>query len=312
LFFLGYASTNTYPTASNLIGDNTFLCGTQKMDIPITIFEFGQFNFKIKIICNDNITWSINGSLLILTADQILSRKCSQIDNQKLSLSFPQLTSFNNTQILNLRQNLAALSSIDISRVNVTQRPNDENKIKNGELVISIAKANGTDETEHSSVLYNFVSNYSDTQTLKNFLSNASINANDVNINTLTFNETVGTTKGCTLPPVGGLFTLLVGSLSNCTPTTNTPTNTLTTNTINTTTSTSTSTSGGSSSQAQDFSTTILPLIIGITCGVIVSVIITVAIIMIIPGTRKAIFPTQKIRSSIKKKAMPSSDSGSE
>jgi len=283
LFIFGYAYTNNLPRliSSNLIGDNTLTCGNNVVNVPINTFEYGQFNFVFKIECNENITWSVNGSVLILSKEDLDNKLCSDVGTQKLVLTNSQQSTFSSPDIDSMKNNLASIYSINASRVNITQRPNDEYENINGELIFSIS-SNSYDPTEeqHSSIIYNFTQSFqNEDPKLKQLFANTTLNKNDFAINTLTFNETVGKKSGCFMKDdSGNLLSLLLGNVDNCTP--------------------NSSLIDDNSSQSM----TLAPIIIGVVIGIFASILLTIAILMIIPGTRNAIFPRLKIRESIKKK----------
>jgi len=162
-------------------------------------------------------------------------------------------------------------------------------------------------------------------------------------LNTLTFNETVGTQSGCYAQNSEGLFSLFLDNTVDCSPkpmiqsttsnlpstssnniptstsniptsTSNIPTSTNTdtdlsslTSTVNMTnidsmTTTSSQTNPINSNDSQGVGLTSTTLIIGVAIGIFASAIITVVILMIIPGTRNAIFVSQNIRNEIKER----------
>jgi len=108
----------------------------------------------------------------------------------------------------------------------------------------------------------------------------------------LTFNETVGTTPGCYVkdPDSSLLNFLVIGNNLQCTSS-NTPVQNGTGNTPQNLTN-----NNGSESNF------LATLIIAVVIGVFSTLVIVVAILMIIPGTRNAIFPRSKTRNRIKKR----------
>jgi len=175
-----------------------------------------------------------------------------------------------------LIQNFANSLNIDESRINITQRPNEENKNREGELIISISKTTGT-EMEHASAIYEISHILEDKPKVDGLFLNTNINPAGAKSKILTFNETVGTTPGCFIKDssasIGALF---IGKNDQCNP--------LSSNNI-----------VGDSPMSN-----LSMLIIGVVIGVIASVVIVAAILISIPGTRKIIFPYEK-----KKKATP-------
>jgi len=246
---------------------------------------------SIKLYATKNLTWSINGSVLSLSADDVSQRQCNNSDVQKFVVSVPQVSTFSATDLNALQQNLAALSNIDPSRINITQRPNDENQNKDGEIIVSISKSNGTGP-EHSAVIYNLSQSFNQNQTnLQNVFSGTNINSNQVKINTLTFNETVGTTSGCfKSQDPSSLGLLFLGNQIDCTPI-------VSNNNLKTNQTQSLINNNSDNTNSIPISTMII--IVGI--GMIVTVIIVVVILMALPGTRHIIFPSQKIRGNLKR-----------
>jgi len=209
----------------------------------------------------------------------------------------PGISTFSNSQIQALQNNLITLSNVDPSRVNVTQRPNTDYQNSDGEIIVSISKSSAENEQQHSTIVQQFFQNYTNNLSnyRSNFFSNTGINGNEVQLKTLTFNETVGTKTGCY--DTAGLL-LLLGNVQTCTPN----------NQYGSVTSQSgsvTSQSGTANYQNSDQtlgSSSYIPIAIGVVIGIFSSVIIVVAILMIIPGTRYAIFPKLKVRNQIKQK----------
>jgi len=301
IIFLGYANTYEYAAfTSDVVGDNTLLCGTTVTNITINAFQYGQYNFQIRLICNSNLTWSINGSVLILTSEQISQRLCSSIDLQKFVITASQVSTFSDSQQQLLQSHLAALADIDPSRINVTQSPNDQLQNIDGQLIVTISNPTDINEDSSAQVLYNFSQTFNpNTNYLQNFLSNSSIDANGVTVNYLTYNETVGTTKGCYMKQSDGtLLTLLLGSNSPCTPTNTapTPSNTASTSPNITNSQTLNPILQPPASQS------LIPIIIAAVLAVFGSVILIMVIMMAIPGVRRAVFPKEKIRRTIKKR----------
>jgi len=153
---------------------------------------------------------------------------------------------------------------------------------------------------------------YSQDQTkLASVFSGTNISSDDIKLNTLTFNETVGTQSGCYVKdPVTSFFSLLIGNDVECTSSSNTATSNnnpqTTTDSLSTTTAPA---STNSSNPAQNLNnnnsntgTSLTEIFIGVGVGIFASIVIMGAILVIIPGTRHAIFPTQKIREDIKKR----------
>jgi len=100
--YLGYANTQEYSLYSNnSIGDDTFKCGNNTVDINISYFIYGQYNFQSIVQCNENIVWSINGSVLTLSQNDLLSRLCSNTLYQKFLLTVSQTPSFTDSQLYN-------------------------------------------------------------------------------------------------------------------------------------------------------------------------------------------------------------------
>jgi len=219
-----------------------------------------------------------------------MGNNCSDVDTQKFVITVPQISSFTASQTEALQANLAAAANVDPSRLNITQRPNDQNQNKDGDIIVSISKASDLQtEEEHSSIIYNLTQTFNSGNALKNFLSNSNINATSPTIKTLTFNETVGTTKGCYAPSPQGVSTLLFGSNVVC--------YTVTYNgTMKELISQDSNDNGGVNP--------LTPVIIGVVIGVAASIILVVALLMAIPGTRRAIFPSMKVRDKILRKTM--------
>jgi len=212
---------------------------------------------------------------------------------QKFVLSVPQISTFSDSQQNSLTETLANQFSIDITRINITQPPNDEYVNKNGQLIFSISNSNDTSDAEPASLVYNITQIFSDKTALKNFFSSANITPVDVLLNTLTFNESVGTAKGCYAQDGSGLFNLLINSNVNCYP--SSPNGT----TYNNISSYYTNSPNNDETSAISVSTGI---IIAVVVAIFSSVVILFAILMIIPGTRYAIFPKLKIRHQIKER----------
>jgi len=126
-------------------------------------------------------------------------------------------------------------------------------------------------------LIYNISQSFQNYTKLTNFLSSANIIGDGAKIKTLTFNETVGTVTGCYMKNADGKLTsLILGSTTSC----------IHNDSITT-------------SLKDDVSSS---LAIGVAIGVLSSVVIVIAILMIIPGTRNAIFPKRAIRKDIKKR----------
>jgi len=273
--YLGYANTKPFGNFSyQTIGDNTFKCGNNTIILPISYFVYGQFNFIIKIECNDNIIWSINGSVLTLSIDELNSKLCSNVDYQKVVLTALQTPSFSSAQLDNLKQNFVTVLNISSSRVNITQRPNDENINTDGDIVVSVLKGNGT-EPEHSSIIYNFTSMISqNTSTISEFITNTNLSQASLKLTTLTFNETVGTNQGCfKTDPQTLLVNLYVNPNIDCSPKTSSPLS--------------------ETNNPSDYVTTTI-IIVGI--GVATTLIIVIVIILVVPVIKNSIFPNAKNR----------------
>jgi len=262
--YIGYANTKSYETfPSNSIGDNTFKCGNNIINIPISAFQYGQFNFVYKVECNENITWSINGSVLILSQGDLMSRMCNTQSYQKFMLIDPSQYSFSTSQIETILLNFAQIANINPSRINITQRPNEINQIKDGELIFSITNSTGT-EPAHSTVIYNFSKN----KNLKALFANTNINFDEVTMEILTFNETVGTKSGCFMKGINGNSSLVLGNIVNCYT---------------------------SSTSNQPIFSDISPVLIGVVVGIVSTIIIISVILLLIPRIRAGLFRNQVV-----------------
>jgi len=291
--YLGYANTNplSLKFLNNSVGNNIFICGRNNLSIPIQYFLPGQYNFVAKVQCNENITWSLNGSVLELSRADLLSKPCSSISAQKFVIQVPEISTFSESEKDTLKSKIAEISNINLDRVNVTDRPNEEYKNKDGELIISIDKTSSS-EAEHSDVLYSFTQLFSNSSTLKNFLNDANILAKDARLKTLTFNETVGTIKGCFKEDNSGLVILALGSNDDCYKNPQITSTSITdTNTGNTDTGATTSPNKIDNTPE----TSLVPVYIAVVVGIFGSIILMTIILMIIPGTRNAIFKKQNI-----------------
>jgi len=247
--------------------------------------------FKQKSFCNENISWALNGSVLVLTSDEVSDRLCSFVELQKFVLTIPQTSTISDSQQNALIAALSNNFSIDPSRINVTQPPNTELVNKNGQLIFSLSSSNDTSEAETSSLIFNITQMFSNSTVLKNFLSSTSINTPGVVIKTLTFNETVGTLNGCYATDGGGGLSLLLDVTDvTCANNKNTDIN-----------SGSSSYSGPSDSSVSSSSISV-STIVAVVVAIFSSVVIVVVIFMIIPGTRYAIFPKLKVRHQIKQR----------
>jgi len=223
----------------------------------------------------------MNGSVLSLSKQDLASRTCSSVDHQKFILSISQIPNFSSEQLTTLQQNIATVYNISVSRVNITQRPNSQNQNTDGQIIISILKSNDSTELQHSAIVYNFTQMVTqDPSKFSTFLMNTNISSTSVKLNTLTFNETVGTQPGCfKKDPTNLSAELLLGLDADCSPP---------------------SSSSNPISQIDQTSVT-TQIFIGVIIGVLSSIVITVAILIIIPGTRNAIFPFASINKDKKK-----------
>jgi len=267
--YLGYG--NTYLYDLNVVGDNTLLCGTQQLNVPIEDFVYGQINFAFKINCNSNLTWSVNGSILQVPFSEYSNLKCNNIQEQKITITLNTIDGISQDNIDNLSKNIANIYQVNISRVNITTRDNEEIN-QNDELIVSFSNASDSSEISHSSLVYNF-SNLDQSQLLST-LQSSGISTNDVKVSALTFNESVGTERGCTQQDNNGVFSLYFGDLNNCIQ---------------------------NGSNSIPITTTIS---IAVVIGAFSVIIIMVGILMAIPATRNAIFPTKKVRSILQAKNM--------
>jgi len=172
--------------------------------------------------------------------------------------------------------------NLDTSRVNVTQRQTNANT--DGEIVVSISKSNGTGP-EHSSIVYNFTQLMNQNiSKLSDFLSNTNINNNSVKLNTLTFNETVGTNQGCYVKdPSSSIENLFIGPNNQC----------YSSQTTNSTNSQNPISQNPINDSPNSEISVIGTIAIGAVIGMVAAVIIVTILLMAIPGTRKAIFAKQ-------------------
>jgi len=206
----------------------------------------------------------------MLSNSDLNSRLCSNVEYQKFILTLIQNPSLSQDQMDILLQNFANLYDIEASSVNITQRPNAGNINQDSDLIFSIGSGTGTDP---SSIIYNF------TQLMNQNPSKLSALFTNTNINTkigtsynvqykpLTFNETVGTTQGCFKKSDSSTLNLFIGTSEDCSPVT---------------------------SDSSELTDSITPTIIAAAIGVGVSIIIIIALLLIIPGTRNAIFKKSK------------------
>jgi len=260
---------------SKIIGDNTFYCGIKQMNLSIQSFVYGQQNFQQEIQCNSNFTWSLNGSILIASQSDIGAKNCTTEDF-KFIIEVPIAVTFEQQQFL--QSNVATYLQIDPARLNITQRPDNEN---DGEMIFSIL--NGTDsEISSPEALYHLSSTYANNNSIILGLLNQSkisVNQDQVTTSILSFNETVGTQIGCFYAPS---FTFLIGSTDLCTQQAET----------------------GVSVNPINYETP--AWVYGISFGSLFVLIIAVLLVVsTIPGIRKKIFPIrtarEKLRAKVKK-----------
>jgi len=219
--------------------------------------------------------------VLTLSQNDLLSRLCSNTLYQKFLLTVSQTPSFTDSQLYNLQLNIAMYYNLDTSRVNITQRQTNANT--DGEIVVSISKSNGTGP-EHSSIVYNFTQLMNQNiSKLLDFLSNTNINNNSVKLNTLTFNETVGTSQGCYVKDPSSIENLFIGPNTQCY-------SSQTTNSTNSQNPISQNPINDSPNPEINVITTIT---IGVVIGMVAAIILVIGILMLIPGTRRAIFAKQ-------------------
>jgi len=274
------------------------MCGNQTMDMPIPFYVYGQNNFQAKIYCSESLIWSINGSILINT--DIQARGCDAVGYQTLIFTIPQSGVYNDQDFNNIQSAISTLTVISLERINVTQYPNSKKRqINEGQIVVQISSKDpgNANAIESSSAAYQinqlFANNSTQaTKAIFNGVGNlSSSTVSAITVNALTYNETVGITKGCYLKdPTTGISTLFsTGTNIGC-------------YTVN---GTFVNNNNNDDSQAQkeiQQSTTITTIVIAIVIGVVAVVILMTVILMIIPGTRQAIFPSQKVRDNIKRK----------
>jgi len=116
------------------------------------------------------------------------NKLCSKIDTQKIKLTLTNSGNISDSQIQSLVSSLSKYANIIPSRINITTQ--SSNQPNSTDLIVSIS--NG-DLITHSSVIYNLTNS----QPFASLLDDAKINTENLEVNTLTFNETVGTDTGC-------------------------------------------------------------------------------------------------------------------
>jgi len=278
ILYLGYANTALQSFNINEIGDNYFKCGSNFQSPDFIIQEYGQYNFQLKIVCNDSFVWSLNGSILTIDFKNFKDKTCRSIDRQTITFDTPGIPSFSDTQLNQFLYNLQILLNVNSSRLNITQRNIDIGS-NEGELIVSIAKSNGS-EPEHSEVAYNF-SSYKPSDIQKLF-QNSTINVNKVGVKVLSYNESVAVDSGCFAKDDTNLLQLTYIDAKQCIVTSN-----------------SKDTTEQSTVASNESWTTILLIIVVI---IVVLAIIFAILAMAIPSIRSRIFPRVRIRNGIKKK----------
>jgi len=199
-----------------------------------------------------------------LSIDDLNSRLCNNVDFQKVTFTTPGIYSYSISQLNTVKNNFISLLSVDSQRVFINQSTNSENQSEDGEIILSVSKSSGT-EPEHSSIIYNFTQLWNNPTTKLSLFSNSSINGDETSVETLTFNETVGTKPGCYVTNSSGI-SLLIGNSVSCSLEVKTnPQN-----------------SNGDM---------IVPIIISVAIGALASIVIVIVISLLIPGIRRAIFP---------------------
>jgi len=183
-------------------------------------------------------------------------------------ITTPQISQFSPSLTASLRTSLSQIYSINISRINITQKPNDEYQNVDGELILSISQSTGT-EPEHSAIIYNLTQEFQNTDKLNNYLAGSNLTVKTPSIKTLTFNETVGSVTGC-YKNQGSSLALLFGTIDSCIK------------------------NQGSSSNNIGTASPTVGIVVGVVIAVIASVVIMSGIAMLIPSVRKKIFVAVK------------------
>jgi len=194
--YLGYANTNDGLSFSDSsVGDNVIMCGSNAIYPEFTFQANGQYNFVYVVDCTNTITWALNGSVLVFNQADFSTRTCSSIGVQKITLSLTTSPmNITTQQQQTLASNLVESAGVEAGIINVSVSTST-NTYQNHEIVVSVYD-NST--TSSAAVIYNLTKLYtSDPTTIPNLLTKSNINYSSVSVQTLTFNETVGTQRGC-------------------------------------------------------------------------------------------------------------------
>jgi len=139
-------------------------------------------------------------------------------DIKRLFFTIPQSGVYNDQDFNNIQSAISTLTVISLERINVTQYPNSKKRqINEGQIVVQISSKDpgNANAIESSSAAYQinqlFANNSTQaTKAIFNGVGNlSSSTVSAITVNALTYNETVGITKGCYLKdPTTGISTL--------------------------------------------------------------------------------------------------------
>jgi hypothetical protein len=169
-------------------------CGGNKMNLNLSqeFKSYGQYNFILAVACTENLVWALNGSVLNVTKEIYEARSCSNM-GQKFVLT---LTSgamnitFEQQQLL--QQQLIYTAGLQPGSINVDVSSNPTNQNFDHQIVVTI------NDNASGSLIHNLTQIYNkDSTKLSELLNGSNITHSSVDIKTLTFNETVGTQRGC-------------------------------------------------------------------------------------------------------------------
>jgi len=172
------------------------MCGDKIIDSNIEFQGNGQYNFVLSVICKQSLTWVLNGSTLTYNPSDQQIQTCASIGFQKSIISISTLnpTNISLSQQLSLQSGFSSyFSNVEPGRINVTVNSNDDNTSHN--ILLTIFN-NGT--IPSSSLVYNLTKTFQeDSSPITRIIVNSNITYSSISHTTLTFNETVGTKRGC-------------------------------------------------------------------------------------------------------------------